>query len=98
MKSETIFEQVSFDEVDGCYRADNGERVRFPRLLRVRLDGEEHDMKLHFTREFMGVKHAEPLPILRLDDGAKLRLDGQLDDDSTTDLELASDCVIPVRP
>jgi hypothetical protein len=80
---ETIFETVTFDTDELLYRAENGETVRFPKLLHIRFQGEVMDVPLSFTT-FLDAK----MPCVRIA-GVRHYLD-------TDGLEIASDCVIPV--
>jgi hypothetical protein len=80
---ETIFETVCFDEEEIAYRSsENGESVRFTKLLHIRFQGEVMDVPLSYTTYL-----AAKLPCVRIA-GARYNLD-------TDGLEIASDCVIP---
>jgi hypothetical protein len=80
---ETIFETMTFDTDELLYRAENGETVRFTKLLHVRLGGEVLDLPLSYAT-LGGAK----VPCVRVD-GQRIMLDD-------ADLEIASDCVIPL--
>jgi hypothetical protein len=80
---DTRFETVTFDEEEFLYRSSNGEEIRFPQLLHVRLNGEEFDTKLSYTT-LGGAK----VPCIRVD-GRRHNLD-------VAGLEIASDCIIPL--
>jgi len=78
------FERVVLDENEYVYRADsNGEVVTFPKLLTVRIAGEEITTKLSFT-----TKDGHKIPCIRID-GNRVDLD-------FPELEIASEHVIPV--
>lgn len=95
---ETLFEEVTYDHDEEVYRASNGETVKFTKMLHVKLCDELHDVKLSYTRQVYGRPTSKPVPCIRIGSD-KYLMNGHVDsdsDDTSTDLEIASDCIQPL--
>jgi hypothetical protein len=82
---KTIYERVFYDHDREMYCDAAGLPLTFAKALRVRLDGEEIDTELSYTRSVDEDTTSKPVPCLKLE-GVKLLL-------SDDDLEIASDCI-----
>ncbi len=90
------FTELSYDWEEELYRNDDGQEVRFPKLVTVRIDGEESTHKLSYTRAWMGIPTSKPVPVIRID-GFKYLLNGNTEDDSHIDFEVATEHCIVVK-
>jgi hypothetical protein len=90
------FVELTYDWAGEEYRQPNGELVKFPKMVTVRIDGEVSTHKLSYTRAWMGQPTSKAVPILRID-GDKYLLNGNTEDDSHIDFEVATDCVLPCK-